>query len=90
MNLYYLILLYLFFINIYGFTIMYLDKQRSIKKRWRVPEKRFFIVSLLLGSLGTYLGMIICHHKTKHWYFKYGIPMILIAQALIGYYLLNK
>lgn len=89
MNLYYLLLIYLLLINLYGFIIMYLDKERSKKKRWRIPEKRFFIVSLFLGSLGTYLGMITFHHKTKHWYFKYGIPMIILLQALVLYYV-NK
>lgn len=87
MNLYTILLIYTAVINIYGFSLMYADKQNSIKKQWRVPEKKIFIISLLLGSLGTYAGMIIFHHKTRHWYFKYGIPIIITLQFLAIIYL---
>ena len=64
-----ILIIYIAIINLYGILIMYLDKKRSIKGQWRIPESRFFITALLLGSLGILLGMKLFRHKTKHWYF---------------------
>ena len=84
-----MLIIYIAIINLYGFLIMYLDKKRSIKGQWRIPESRFFVVAILLGSLGTLLGMKLFHHKTKHWYFKYGIPAIMVVQIAL-YFLLHN
>ena len=84
-----MLIIYIAIINLYGFLIMYLDKKRSIKGQWRIPESRFFVAAILLGSLGTLLGMKLFHHKTKHWYFKYGIPAIMVVQIAL-YFLLHN
>lgn len=78
---------YLIIINLLGFFAMYLDKHRAIHKKWRIPEKTLFFLALVGGSLGTTLGMNLFHHKTKHWYFKYGMPLILIVQITLYIYL---
>ena len=84
-------IIYLIVINIIGFFIMYLDKQKARKRKRRIPEKTLFIVALLGGSFGTTLAMNTFRHKTKHWYFKYGMPAILILQlVLIVYSITNK
>lgn len=62
---------------------MYSDKKRAIKKKYRIPEKTLFLVALVGGSLGTTLGMETFRHKTKHWYFKWGMPTILGLQIII-------
>ena len=63
------------------------DKSRAKKDAWRVPEKRLFLLALLGGSLGANLGMHLFHHKTRHWYFRYGLPAIFAAQLALGVYL---
>ena len=63
------------------------DKSRAIKGKWRIPEKSLFLVSLLGGSLGTWAGMYLFRHKTKHWYFVIGMPLILILQVALGIFL---
>lgn len=68
--------IYLIIINILGFLIMGIDKNKAKRHVYRIPEKTFFLVSLLGGSLGTWAGMYTFHHKTKHWYFVVGIPLI--------------
>ena len=73
---------YLIVINIIGFVLMGVDKQRAKRQEWRIPEKTLFTCALLGGSLGTIIGMNQFRHKTKHWYFKYGLPAILIGQIL--------
>lgn len=61
---------------------MFLDKRKAKNHKWRIPEKNIFLIALLGGSLGCLLGMNIFRHKTKHWYFKFGLPTILILQAV--------
>ena len=75
---------YLLVINLTGLGMMAADKQKAKKHRWRIPEKSLFLTALLGGSIGTWLGMYLFHHKTKHWYFVIGMPGILLAQVLLG------
>ena len=76
-------LIYLIGINLAGFIIMGVDKKRAIRGAWRISEASLFLTALLGGSLGCILGMQHFRHKTKHWYFKYGMPAILVVQVLL-------
>ena len=73
---------YLIAMNIIGFFVMGMDKWKARNNRWRIPEKTLFAVSVLGGSIGTLVGMHVFHHKTKHWYFRVGMPLILILQCM--------
>lgn len=75
------IIIYFIFINLAGLLLMYSDKHRAINKKWRISEKTLFMVSLAGGSIGTWAGMYLFRHKTKHWYFVVGMPLILVVQA---------
>lgn len=75
--------IYVAIINLIGFFIMGIDKKRAIKKRYRISEKKLFMIALIGGSLGSTLGMKKFRHKTKHWYFKYGMPTIFLIQLLL-------
>ena len=66
--------------NLIGFSLMGIDKYRAVKRLWRIPESTLFIVAIIGGSLGSIIGMRIFHHKTRHWYFVYGMPAILILE----------
>lgn len=70
-------------VNVIGFMIMGVDKYKAKHHSYRISEKMLFGISLIGGSLGTWLGMYIFHHKTKHWYFVLGIPLIAIVQIWI-------
>lgn len=76
-------ILYIIFINITGFYAMWLDKRKAEKNKWRIPEKTLFTLALTGGSIGVFLGMRTCRHKTKHWYFVWGIPAIIVCQVLL-------
>ena len=39
------------------------------------------------GSLGTELGMQVFHHKTRHPQFFIGIPVILLVQICLAFFL---
>ena len=81
-----LALIYLLLINLVEFFAMGIDKYKAKKNKWRIPEAVLFLFAFLWGSIGTALGMHVFRHKTRHWYFKFGMPLILILQiALITY-----
>lgn len=79
---------YYVIINIIAFCLMGADKRRAKKKMWRISEKTLFAAALLGGALGATVGMNTFRHKTRHWYFKYGLPLLTLVQAalLIYYY----
>ena len=86
----YFIWIYLGIINFIGFLIMGIDKWKAKRKAWRIPEKTFFMVSLLGGGLGCWCGMYTFRHKTKHWYFVVGIPAIFFVElALAAYFVIR-
>lgn len=74
---------YLVIINIIGFLAMGIDKTRAQQHQWRIPERTLFVLALFGGSLGTWCGMYLFHHKTKHWYFVIGMSTILILDVIL-------
>lgn len=84
-----IILILIIIINIVGFSMAGIDKQRSIKRMWRIPEKNFYFVSIIGGCPGVYLGFIVFRHKTKHLKFMLGLPFIFVIQLIILFYAFN-
>ena len=62
---------------------MGIDKRKAIKRTFRIPEATLFIVALIGGSIGSILGMQVFRHKTRHWYFAFGMPAILVVQIVL-------
>ncbi|MBE6908191.1 MAG: DUF1294 domain-containing protein [Ruminococcaceae bacterium] len=69
--------------NVAAFAVFGMDKRRARKNAWRVPEKTLFLLALAGGSLGAVCGMCAFRHKTRHWYFRYGLPAILLAHCAL-------
>lgn len=90
MDIIFIFYLYVIIINITGFALMGIDKSKARRKAWRIPEARLFLAALLGGSVGSIAGMYVFRHKTKHWYFVWGMPAILILQIAAAYLLLFK
>lgn len=82
--------LYLVLANLVGFLLMAADKRRARSGAWRIPEHTLFAVALLGGSLGAWVGMYCFRHKTRHWRFVVGMPLILAAQLLLAFWLKTK
>ena len=80
------VVLYLIMINLYGVYVMWEDKRRAKKKVWRISEKTLFLVALFGGAFGTTYGMYQFRHKTKHWYFKYGMPLLMLIECAVLFY----
>ena len=83
MNVITLIIVYIIVINLIGFFLMGIDKRKAIKRAFRVPEATLFLIAILGGSIGSILGMYTFRHKTRHWYFVWGMPAILILHIII-------
>ena len=76
---------YLLAVNLAGLLLCGVDKRRAKRKRWRIPERSFFLTALLGGGPGVWAGMYLFRHKTKHWYFVWGMPAILVLQIVLMY-----
>ena len=80
-------------LNLISFFLMAYDKRCAKAGKWRVPEKTLFLATACFGGLGGVLGMVLCRHKTQHWYFKVFFPVFLAVQVVllvIGYNLFLK
>lgn len=80
------ILLYLVMINIIGFFMMWSDKRKAKKGKWRIPEQTLFIVTAIGGGIGTIAGMYTFRHKTQKLKFTIGLPALVILEILIIIY----
>ena len=80
-------LLWVLALSLADFALMGVDKRRAKRGAWRVKERTFFLLALLGGSPGALLGMWTFRHKTRHWYFKFGLPAILLTQIALGLWL---
>ena len=82
------IIVYLAAVNLAGFILMGLDKNKARRNKWRIPEATLFLFAIFGGSVGCLLGMRIFRHKTQKPAFYIGIPAILAVQVLIVLYFL--
>lgn len=89
MEVYQWIVLYYAALNIIDFALMGIDKWKAKKRAWRIPESTLFIIAMIGGALGGTIGMHLFHHKTRHWYFLYGMPLIFILHVAILIFLVR-
>lgn len=80
---------YLIGINVLTFLLYGIDKWKAQKGKWRIPEETLIWLAIVGGIIGAILGMYLFRHKTKHRKFTLGIPVIILAQAVIVYFLLK-
>ena len=73
-----MVLLWALVLSAVDFCLMGADKRRARRDAWRVPEKTLWLFALLGGAPGGWLGMRAFHHKTRHWYFRYGFPLLAV------------
>ena len=79
--------IYLIIINILTFWIFGIDKWKARRGKWRIPEGTLIWMSIIGGSIGALMGMYLFHHKTQKRKFNLGIPAILLAQAILAYFI---
>lgn len=84
-----IILLCFVAVNVIGFFAMGVDKAKARAKAWRIPEKTLLTIAVIGGGLGVWLGMEVFRHKTRHWYFKYGVPAIFLGEVVAVLYFMK-
>ena len=65
------------------FLMMGADKSRAKSHCRRIPEARLFLLAILGGAVGGTLGMWVFRHKTRHWYFAFGFPLLAAIQLYV-------
>ena len=83
------ILGYLVIINIVTFVVYGIDKWKAKRGNWRISEATLLMLAVIGGTIGALLGMKVWHHKTMHLKFKYGLPLILLAQIALIYLIIR-
>lgn len=80
---YILVIVYFLIMNLVGFITMGIDKIKARKRGWRISERTLILIAFFGGALGSFLGMKIFRHKTKHMKFVILIPLALLVNILV-------
>jgi uncharacterized membrane protein YsdA (DUF1294 family) len=78
-------LVVLVIVNLIALSIFGIDKYRSKKGGWRIPESRLLLVAFF-GPFGAYAGMLLFRHKTRKIKFLL-VPTFLVLQVALMTYL---
>lgn len=80
-----MILIYILIaINIITFIVYGIDKLKAKMHKWRIPESVLILfATLLCGSYGAGLGMLIWHHKTRKPKFFITVPLFVIIHSVL-------
>jgi uncharacterized membrane protein YsdA (DUF1294 family) len=83
----FILLAYVVIMNITAYALYGIDKYKAVHRKRRIKEIVLILIALFGGSAGALTAMAVFHHKTKHDKFKYGVPSMLILNAVIFVYL---
>lgn len=86
---YKILLIYFGIINFVAFVMFAIDKVNAAEHRSRIRIVTLLGVAFIGGSVGGLMAMYLLHHKTKKDYFTVGIPLIMIMQVVVAFYILN-
>ena len=74
---------YLVIINVLTLGLYRWDKYCAVHHRWRISELTLLLSAAIGGCIGAVLGMQLFRHKTRHWKFRIGIPLCLLAWLIL-------
>lgn len=83
------LLLYLGIINFATFVVYAVDKVNAAEHRSRIRIVTLLGLAFIGGSVGGLMAVYLLHHKTKKDYFTVGIPLIMVMQVIVAFYILN-
>ena len=80
-------LLYFLLLNFLAFLLYGIDKRNAIKGKHRIPESKLIVAAGLGGSMGALLAMYVFRHKIRKKKFCLGVPLILVLQFILVFYI---
>ena len=86
---YKLLIVYLLVINIVTLILFAVDKIAAIEHRSRIKIVTLLGLAFIGGSVGALVAMYVFHHKTKQDYFSVGVPLIILMQVVVLFFLMN-
>ena len=81
---------YILIVNVLAFILYGIDKRRSQRKMYRIPENTLLWMARLGGGVGSWLGIKKFHHKTKHKRFMIIVPLWTVLWVVAIVYLVIK
>lgn len=84
------LIIYLIVVNLAAFAMYGIDKQKAIRRQWRISEATLISIAVLGGGIGAFLGMRIFRHKTRHMKFVLGVPVCILLWAAGIAYIIMK
>ena len=84
-----ILLIYLAVVNILTIIVFGVDKMNAKSNRQRVRIVTLLGLAFIGGSVGALIGMYGFHHKTKKACFTVGVPLILLMQVVVLFYVMN-
>lgn len=84
-----ILMIYLGIINVITFLAFAIDKINAVKGKRRIRIITLLGLAFVGGSAGALLGMYTLRHKTKVDYFTVGVPLIMIMQAVVVFFVMN-
>ncbi|HHV45405.1 MAG TPA: DUF1294 domain-containing protein [Tissierellia bacterium] len=82
-------LIYLIAINIITFSAFLIDKIKAKNNSWRIRESTLILLSILGGSSGALLAMVMCKHKINKLIFTIAIPIAFIIHRVLEIYIFS-
>ena len=91
-----IVIYYLIGVNLLTLLAYGLDKWKAVRngskgthrQSRRISEASLLLLAVLGGSPAALLAMYLFRHKTLHKKFRYGVPAILLLQAVLAVYLI--
>lgn len=81
------LLVWIIVMSIWAFLAMGFDKRQAEKHASRVPEKNLWLLAIIGGGIGAYLGMQTFRHKTRKTLFRVGFLMLALLYIFFILYL---
>ena len=84
------LIIYLVVINFVSCVVYGVDKLAAVEHTWRIRIVTLLGLALAGGSVGALIAMYAFRHKTSVDYFAIGVPLIILAQIVALFYVMNR
>ena len=81
--------LYLICINMITIAVYGIDKRNAVHGKWRIRVSTLLTLAAVGGSAGALLAMHLFQHKTRKNKFTIGVPLILLVQIALFFFLVK-